>query len=57
MVYIIFVNPDILSAAGIDRNALFVATILGTIVATLLMGLWANYPVALASGMGINAFY
>ena len=57
MVYIIFVNPEILAAAGMDAQAVFVATILSSVIATLFMGLWANYPVALASGMGINAFF
>lgn len=57
MVYIIFVNPEILAAAGMDTQAVFVATILSSVIATLFMGLWANYPVALASGMGINAFF
>ena len=57
MVYIIFVNPEILAVAGMDTQAVFVATILSSVIATLFMGLWANYPVALASGMGINAFF
>lgn len=57
MVYIIFVNPAILSAAGMDRDAVFVATILSASFATLIMALLANFPVALASGMGINAFF
>ena len=57
MVYIIFVNPNVLSAAGMEAKAVFVATILSASGASLLMGLWANYPIALASGMGINAFF
>jgi len=57
MAYIIFVNPDILSATGMDRDAVFVATCLASAGATLLMGLYANYPIALAPGMGLNAFF
>lgn len=57
MGYIIFVNPDILSQAGIDRDAAFVATCLAAAFATMSMGLVANYPIALAPGMGVNAFF
>jgi len=57
MGYIIFVNPDILSQAGIDKDAAFVATCLAAAFGTLLMGLVANYPIALAPGMGVNAFF
>lgn len=57
MAYIIAVNPDILSAAGMDKGALFTATCIGAAFATILMGLYANYPFALASGMGLNAFF
>ena len=57
MAYIIFVNPDILSQAGIDRDAAFVATCLAAALATLAMGVVANYPIALAPGMGVNAFF
>ncbi|MFT6731894.1 MAG: AGZA family xanthine/uracil permease-like MFS transporter [Polaribacter sp.] len=57
MGYIIFVNPDILAQAGIDRDAAFVATCLAAAIGTLLMGLIANYPIALAPGMGVNAFF
>ena len=57
MAYIIFVNPDILSAAGMDKGAVFVATCLAAAGATLLMGLYANYPIALAPGMGLNAYF
>lgn len=57
MGYIIFVNPDILAQAGIDRDAAFVATCLAAALGTLLMGLVANYPIALAPGMGVNAFF
>lgn len=57
MSYIIFVNPLILSDAGIPREAAFAATILASVFATLLMALWANFPVAVAPGMGLNAFF
>lgn len=57
MAYIIFVNPDILAAAGMDKGAVFVATCLAAAVGSLIMGLYANYPVALAPGMGLNAFF
>src|SRR5678815_1195688 len=52
MVYIAFVNPVILAEAGMDRGAVFVATCLATALATLLMALFTNYPLALAPGMG-----
>jgi AGZA family xanthine/uracil permease-like MFS transporter len=57
MSYIIFVNPAILADAGIPREAAFGATIYASVIATLLMALWANFPVALAPGMGLNAFF
>lgn len=57
MAYIIFVNPLIMSEAGVDRGAAFVATCLGAAFASALMGLWAKYPVALAPGMGLNAYF
>ena len=57
MAYIIFVNPNVLGAAGMDTGAVFTATILAAIIGTLLMGLYANFPVALAPGMGLNAFF
>jgi adenine/guanine/hypoxanthine permease len=57
MAYIIFVNPAILADAGMDQGAVFVATCLAAIVGTLIMGLYANYPIALAPGMGLNAFF
>lgn len=57
MAYILFVNPQILGNAGMDTNAVFVATGLAAALATLVMGLWARYPIALAPGMGINAFF
>ncbi len=55
--YIIFVNPNILAEAGIPKMAAIAATIWSTIFATTLMGVWANYPVAVAPGMGLNAFF
>lgn len=57
MAYIIFVNPDILSAAGMDFGAVMTATIIAAGLTTILMGLLTNYPFALASGMGLNAFF
>ncbi len=57
MAYIIAVNPDILSNTGMDKGALVTATCLSAGLATLLMGAYANLPFALASGMGINAFF
>ncbi len=57
MVYIVVVNPDILSATGMDHGAVFVATCLGAGIATIAMGLYANYPLALAPGMGLNAYF
>ncbi len=57
MAYIIFVNPDILSAAGMDFGAVMTATIIAAALTTILMGLLTNYPFALASGMGLNAFF
>jgi len=57
MAYIIVVNPNILQAAGMDYGAVFVATCLAAAIGTLIMGLFANYPIALAPGMGLNAFF
>ncbi|MBC8372960.1 MAG: NCS2 family permease, partial [Planctomycetes bacterium] len=57
MSYIIFVNPDILSKTGMDHNALIGVTILAAALGTLLVGLWANVPFAMAPGMGLNAFF
>ncbi|HLU47025.1 MAG TPA: NCS2 family permease, partial [Planctomycetota bacterium] len=57
MAYITFVNPSILADAGMDRGAVFVATCLASAIGTLLMALLANYPLALAPGMGLNAFF
>lgn len=57
MAYILAVNPDMLSAAGMDQGAVFTATALSAVIGTLIMGLFANYPIALAPGMGMNAFF
>ena len=57
MAYIIFVNPLILSDAGMDKGAVFVATCLAAAAGSAVMGLYANYPVALAPGMGLNAYF
>jgi adenine/guanine/hypoxanthine permease len=57
MAYILVVNPDILSAAGMDFGAVFTATAVSSIIATLVMAFYANYPFALAPGMGLNAFF
>lgn len=55
--YIIFVNPSILADAGIPKEAAIASTIWAAAATTLLMGLWANFPVAVAPGMGLNAFF
>jgi AGZA family xanthine/uracil permease-like MFS transporter len=57
MVYIVFVNPAILGKTGMDTGAVFVATCVAAAVSTMVMALYANYPIALAPGMGINAFF
>src|SRR6266702_2813362 len=57
MVYIVFVNPQILGNAGMDKGAVFVATCIASAASTLVMALYANYPIALAPGMGLNAFF
>jgi len=57
MAYIIFVNPTILGDAGMPKDAVFVATCLAAAIGTLIMGLYANYPIALAPGMGLNAYF
>ncbi len=57
MAYILAVNPDILSATGMDKGAVFTATALASLLGTLLMALFANYPFALAPGMGLNAYF
>lgn len=57
MAYILFVNPSILSETGMDKGAIFVATCLAAAIGSAVMGLIANYPIALAPGMGLNAFF
>jgi AGZA family xanthine/uracil permease-like MFS transporter len=57
MAYIVFVNPAILGDAGMPKGAVFVATCLIAALGTLIMGLYANYPIALAPGMGLNAYF
>ena len=57
MSYIIFVNPNILSLSGMEKSALITATCLASAFASLLMGLYANYPIGLASTMGVNSFF
>jgi AGZA family xanthine/uracil permease-like MFS transporter len=57
MAYILFVNPQILGNAGMDKGAVFVATCIASAVSTLVMAFYANYPIALAPGMGLNAFF
>ena len=57
MAYIIFVNPSILSLAGMDASAVMVATCLASFLGTILIGLLSNYPFAQAPGMGLNAFF
>ena len=57
MAYILAVNPDILAGAGMDKNAVMLATCLASFIGTLCMGLLANLPFALSAGMGVNAFF
>ena len=57
MVYIVFVNPAMLAETGMDQGAAFVATCIAAAIGCFIMGLWANYPLALAPGMGLNAFF
>ena len=57
MAYILVVNPVILSSTGMDFGGIFTATALASLIATLMMALYANYPFALAPGMGLNAFF
>ena len=57
MAYILAVNPSILSAAGMPSDAIFAATSISAAFATLIMAFFANYPVVLASGMGLNAYF
>lgn len=57
MVYILAVNPSILSAAGMNSGAVFTATAVSAAIACMIMAIFANYPIALASGMGLNAYF
>jgi len=57
MAYIIFVNPQIMEASGMDKGAIFVGTCLAAAIACLIMGVFANWPIGLAPGMGLNAFF
>src|SRR5258707_10161959 len=57
MVYIVFVNPQILGNAWMDKGAVFVWTCIASAVSTLVMAFYANYPIELAPGMGLNAFF
>jgi AGZA family xanthine/uracil permease-like MFS transporter len=57
MAYILAVNPDLLSASGMDSGAVFTATALASALATFIMAFWANYPIALSAGMGLNAYF
>ncbi|AJD90603.1 guanine permease [Jeotgalibacillus malaysiensis] len=57
MVYIVVVNPIILSSAGVPFDQVFLATIIATVIGTLWMALMANYPIAIAPGMGLNAYF
>ena len=57
MAYILAVNPNMLSASGMDNGAVFTATALASALATFIMAFWANYPFALAPGMGLNAYF
>lgn len=57
MAYILAVNPSILSAAGMEAGAVFSATVVGTVIACVIMGLYANMPFGLSAGMGLNAYF
>ena len=57
MAYILAVNPNILSATGMDKGAVFTATAVASFIGTMLMAIFANYPFALAPGMGLNAYF
>ena len=56
MAYIIFVNPQMMAQSGMDHGAIFVGTCLAASLACLFMGIYSNWPVGLAPGMGLNAF-
>lgn len=57
MAYILAVNPNMLSASGMDNGAVFTATALASALATFIMAFWANYPIVLSAGMGLNAYF
>ncbi|WP_282575969.1 NCS2 family permease [Apilactobacillus xinyiensis] len=57
MVYILFVNPNVLSASGMDKGAVFTATAFATAIGCFLMGIIANYPIAISTSLGMNAFF
>lgn len=57
MAYILAVNPNMLSSSGMDSGAVFTATALASALATFIMAFWANYPIALSAGMGLNAYF
>lgn len=57
MSYILFLNPNVLAAAGMDKGAVFTATAIAAAVATLFMGIVARYPIAIAPGLGVNAYF
>ena len=57
MAYILAVNPNMLNASGMDSGAVFTATALASALATFIMAFWANYPIALSAGMGLNAYF
>ncbi|MFD1319221.1 NCS2 family permease [Loigolactobacillus zhaoyuanensis] len=57
MVYILFVNPSVLGAAGMDKGAVFTATAVASALGCILMGILAKYPIAIAPGLGVNAFF
>jgi AGZA family xanthine/uracil permease-like MFS transporter len=57
MAYILFANPNIMAAAGMPKESVFVATAVAAAMGCFIMGLWANFPVGLAPGMGLNAFF
>ena len=57
MSYILAVNPAILGEAGMDKGGIFTATILASVIATVMMGIYANHPFALSAGMGLNAYF
>src|SRR5690625_2413462 len=57
MVYIVIVNPAILSGAGVPFEQVFMATVISAVVGTVFMAVFANYPIAIAPGMGLNAYF